>query len=185
MFTIPHAIYPAPDNFAEYKKKLLKIFDEDTKYKHNLGREIKTDYFYNDDNASLPSYCSLVEEALSPYLQQTEKSMGFKLQIRAMWYQQSIKGQAHGVHNHGATGFSAVWYVEFDPNEHTATTFYAPFNDIFSGDPVHCIPKIKEGDLVIFPSFMLHEQLKNSSNKRRTIVSFNIKGHTSQRRDWK
>jgi hypothetical protein len=183
MFTIPHAIYPALDNFAEYKKKLLKIFDEDKRCKHNPDKQIKTDYFYNSDNTSHPSYCSLVEEALSPYLQQTEKSMGFELKIRSMWYQQSKKGQAHGVHNHGPKGFSAVWYVEFDPNEHLGTTFHAPFPDILTGELLSYTPPVKEGDLVIFPSHMLHEQLENSSNKRRSIVSFNIKGYTDL--DWK
>jgi ectoine hydroxylase-related dioxygenase (phytanoyl-CoA dioxygenase family) len=36
-------------------------------------------------------------------------------------------------------------------------------------------PKVKEGDLIIFPSTIQHEASTNMSNKRRTIISFNLK----------
>ncbi len=40
------------------------------------------------------------------------------------------------------------------------------------GDPV----KFGAGDLVIFPSTVAHNAPENKSDKRRTIVSFNIRG---------
>ena len=180
MFSLPHGFFPAPDNFADYKKKLLKVFAEDKRCEYdNHHREAKTDYYYNIDNASYPSYLSLVTEAVSPHLQRIEKSMGCKLEIEEMWYQQSKKGQSHAVHTHGSMGFSAVWYVEFNPQEHLATTFYAPFNDPLTGEMLSFTPPVKEGDLIIFPSYLLHEQKENPSKQRRSIVSFNIMGQSS------
>ena len=35
-------------------------------------------------------------------------------------------------------------------------------------------PKVKEGDLFIFPSFILHEAPINTSDEPRTIISFNL-----------
>ena len=93
-----------------------------------------------------------------------------------MWYQMTSGGESHQVHTHGATGLSCVWYLEFDPEVHKATTFYAPFHDPLSGDMIQHTPEVQEGDLVVFPSFLMHEQEGNDSDKRRTIISFNIEG---------
>jgi hypothetical protein len=32
---------------------------------------------------------------------------------------------------------------------------------------------VKEGDILIFPSFILHRGKRNKSNKTKTIISFN------------
>ena len=37
------------------------------------------------------------------------------------------------------------------------------------------VPKVKEGDLILFPSMIQHEASSNMSDKRRTIISFNLK----------
>ena len=75
-------------------------------------------------------------------------------------------------------GWSAVLYVEFDDKEHSATTFYCPYMSnkrSFLGGYDTYIPKVKEGDLIIFPSIIQHEASTNMSDKRRTIISFNLK----------
>ena len=59
---------------------------------------------------------------------------------------------------------------------HEATKFYSPFNDPATGDLMEYQPFVKEGDLVIFPSYLLHEGPVNKSDKERVIVSFNIMG---------
>lgn len=82
----------------------------------------------------------------------------------------------HGVHNHGHSGWSAVLYVEFDPEYHTATKFYSPFNNPWSGRLQTFIPPVNEGDLVIFPATISHEALPNESERLRTIISFNLRG---------
>ena len=38
-------------------------------------------------------------------------------------------------------------------------------------------PKVKEGDMILFPSSLLHEAPLNKSDKRRTIISYNIRGY--------
>ena len=98
--------------------------------------------------------------------------------MNAIWFQSYEKYNNFKVHNHGIGGWSAVLYVEFDDEEHSATTFYSPHmsnNRSTLGQYETYEPKVKEGDLIIFPSTIQHEASTNMSNKRRTIISFNLK----------
>ena len=67
-------------------------------------------------------------------------------------------------------------YVEFNSAEHEATKFYSPFTEPVNGDLMEYQPIVKEGDLLIFPSSLLHEGPMNKSDHERVIVSFNIMG---------
>ena len=79
------------------------------------------------------------------------------------------------MHQHGATGFSAVLYLKFDPACHEATKFYSPFNDPATGDLLKYQPFCKKrGRFGYLPIISLHEGPMNKSTKERTIVSFNI-----------
>ena len=78
-------------------------------------------------------------------------------------------------HTHGISDFSAVLYHEFVPG-HTATEFWAPYKNPLSGNDYVHVPDVKEGDLVIFPSTIIHYAVPNDSDHQRTIFSFNFKG---------
>ena len=90
-----------------------------------------------------------------------------------MWFQTALKGMKHTCHNHGL-GWSAIIYVDFDANYHTATKFYSPFPNPFNGSVESYIPTIEEGTLLIFPSNIVHEALPNTSDLPRSIISFNL-----------
>lgn len=86
------------------------------------------------------------------------------INIDNWWFQQYEKDSYHGWHNHIASTFSNVYYLELpDPSETT---------EIFSGKNKSSLINAKEGDLVIFPAFMPHKAL-NSSDRRRTTLVFN------------
>lgn len=182
MFSVPFEHYPAPPDFAKHREELLEIFSKDENSSHRMTKtgevihDLKTDFFHNDKHRMYPKYFGKVTTALAPHLMQIEKNIGYKLDITTMWYQQAGHGQYHQVHNHGSVGMSCVWYLEFDPAVHSATTFYCPFPDPLTGDLNQNTPEVREGDFVVFPAFLLHEQQPNDSDKRRTIVSFNIAG---------
>ena len=94
-----------------------------------------------------------------------------------MWFERSFESNYHGAHNHGSLGFSAVLFVEFDPLEHKPTRLIAPFNGFYSGGLIEHRPEgVNEGTLLIWPSILLHDIEPNRSKKRRTIISFNIRG---------
>ena len=80
----------------------------------------------------------------------------------------------HLVHNHGSIGFSGILFVSFNENLHTATRFYSPFNNFIDGSVIGYRPVVKEGDLLIWPSSILHEAESNHSEEDRIIISFNL-----------
>ena len=137
-----------------------------------------TDYhdLERSNYSSIPEYASVVQNCVSEEMNYVSKLINYPAALLGMWYERSEKNERHAVHNHGACGFSAVLYVDFDPEVHESTKFYFPFPDPMSGSIHSFNPIAKEGDLVVFPSSMLHEATPNQSDKPRTIISFNIMG---------
>tara|TARA_B100000287_G_scaffold201493_1_gene190318 strand:- start:1403 stop:1945 length:543 start_codon:yes stop_codon:yes gene_type:complete len=172
MFCVPFEHYQPIENHQQAKEHMLELFSMCGEDKNGM----RTDFFLNDVNQSLPSYYHTLIMYLYDYIQDLENQMEFRAKINSMWYQQTTRGQYHEVHNHGSVGLSCVWYLEFDPSVHQATTFYCPFADPLTGDLLQETPKVKEGDLIVFPSYLLHEQKPNQSDVRRTAVSFNLDG---------
>ena len=64
--------------------------------------------------------------------------------------------------------------MDFDNTKHTSTKFYAPFNNFLTGFNMDHQPNVIEGDLVLFPSSIMHENVCNESSKKRTVISFNV-----------
>lgn len=164
LFKIPFKQYSIPD--WEHHKKL--ILDA-------LPKDDYTDFFALKGKG-LPSYISTVGDAIDPCMKDFSQTYPPGVFLSSMWYERSRKFDAHGPHNHGATGFSAILYVDFDQSEHESTVFYSPFNDPMNGDDMSFQPVVREGDLIIFPAMILHEGPMNMSEKERVIVSFNIMG---------
>ncbi len=171
MFEIPFRHYPKVKNHNFYKDKILKLINEDDLTVLKDGKKcVKTDYFKPVTRHPTP-YQKLVFEALNDYLNDFKS---LNLRVARMWYQQSSLGQYHGVHNHGAIGLACVWYLEFNPKVHTGTNFIAPFADFLTGDAITNTALVEEGDFIVFPSYLLHQQLTNESEERRTIISMNL-----------
>lgn len=87
--------------------------------------------------------------------------------LKDLWFQQYKKGNTHSWHTHGEN-FTGVYYVELDKDS-PKTQIVNPFDNstVYELD-------VSEGDLVIFPSFVLHRAPKIQNDIRKTIVSFNM-----------
>lgn len=177
MFSIPIVHYPMA-NWAENKKKILDALPaEDETQADPQDNGLYTDFFINSKagNEELPSYFHTVLGVIRPYLADFTEER--RLEFVDMWYQKYYKNVEHKVHTHGHSGWSAVIYVEFDPEVHEPTMFYSPFMNPWNGNLETFQPPVNEGDMVLFPTTVMHEAPVNRSDKRRTIVSFNIRGH--------
>jgi|TARA_B100001964_G_C14233290_1_gene601147 hypothetical protein len=96
--------------------------------------------------------------------------------IYDMWHQVTDQFHCHMVHNHGATGFSACMYLNFVQGEHLPTRFYAPFPDAATGYSLDYMDlNTNEGDIVFFPSGILHESPINLSETPREIIAMNFR----------
>jgi len=180
MFSVPIIHYPIA-NWAENKKKILDALPEENKeHQDPQDNGLFTDFFVNSaaECEEMPPYAETIISVIKPYL--AEFTDQRRVEFSDMWYQKYYKGVSHGVHNHGHSGWSSVIYVEFDPDVHQATTFYSPFRNPWNGNLELFHPPVNEGDMVIFPATVMHEAAPNKSDKRRTIVSYNLRGHVDR-----
>ena len=101
----------------------------------------------------------------SDYLGDVANTMGFdNIVLTAIWYQQYIKDSMHGWHTHG-DNYTGVYYLEL--HEDSPATELIDNKNIMRLD-------VKEGDFVVFPSFIKHRAPKILDNNRKTIISFNF-----------
>ena len=175
MFTVPIVHYPI-ENWSENKKKILDALPpEDDSQLEPSGSGLYTDFFINGKVKEFPSYFHTVVDVIKPYLKNFMD--GNPVEFVEMWYQKYYNMVEHKTHCHGFTGWSSIIYVEFDPKVHQSTRFFSPFRQPWDCDVEVFQPKVKEGDMILFPSSVLHEAPVNRTDTRRTIISYNIRGY--------
>ncbi len=87
--------------------------------------------------------------------------------VNKIWYQiyEANSGDYHGWHDHMPNPFlSNIWYLELPKGYGTE---FKVKNKIIK-------PKVKTGDLIVFPPNILHRSPPNNSNEIKSIVSFNL-----------
>jgi len=109
---------------------------------------------------------------IKPYIQKQLKKyanyLGYNdVVIKGMWFQQYNTNGKHGWHIHGEN-YTGVYYVTFN-NKCGKTELINPL----SQDKKFTI-NAKEGDIVIFPSFVIHRASEQKTNDIKLIISFNI-----------
>jgi hypothetical protein len=177
MFSIPLFRFEQA-NWKEKKSRILRALPKLTDSHVSLDKDSNTDYYLNNMGKSLPAYTSTVMDCLSNSMYEF-CARGFPVDpvVTPMWFETSYKSNYHGAHNHGSLGYSAILFVEFDPEVHTPTRFIAPFMNFYTGSLIDHWPKnVAEGTLLIVPSVILHDVQPNQTDKARTVIAFNIAG---------
>ena len=100
------------------------------------------------------------------YLKISKKLYGkhsniIKLIIHNYWFQMYDKDSTHVWHTHAERQFTNVYFLELS-NKKYATNIFGIKN-----------LNVREGDLLTFPSYLLHRSPVNKTNERKTIISFN------------
>ena len=113
-------------------------------------------------------WVKLLKPHIEDYLNKLAVALGYQSSIiDEFWFQQYVNGDSHGWHTHGSN-FTGVYYLELDNN--------SPKTEII--EPIKQNKKIvldvKEGDIVMFPSYTIHRAPIINNNIRKTIVSFNF-----------
>jgi hypothetical protein len=157
-FSIPIYRYKV-ENWNIKKKKLLDLFD---KFENKIVGNVITSPF------------NIQTDILLDEIKLFEKEIKINFYLTNVWFQKYEKNMNHAVHNHGPIGFSSICFVEYDKNFHKATTFISPFGNYITGELERYEPEVDEGDIIFFPSNLLHYAPVNLSNKTRIIMSFNL-----------
>lgn len=148
------------------KQSLLNIIDA------TQGEEIldeqshihKTDYFQQ----SQLDYFSVFHAHAQDFYQQLRLTYCvLEFDITNTWYQQYHLNDTHSWHFHSYSNISFVYYIELN-DARDSTQFYDVSNkQIYQMNAV-------EGDIVIFPSSLLHRSPQLMYSKRKTVISGNI-----------
>lgn len=150
------------ENFQEYKPKLLQLVS-DMIITNDIQLNEKG-YYYDFNIPKAPrTYLDLFAECIKPSIKQVEEKYGLEVKsfIGNPWFQQYEQGSDFGWHQHGGH-WAVVFYVELpEMTESTEFLNYGQFN-------------VKEGDVIFFPTFLVHRSPKIISNQRKTIIATNI-----------
>ena len=157
----------------EYKKKQMTDALSDSVYTRPTLTNGMTDF--ETDRGSPRTYVDKFMAIFEEELQQFGKDLKVEqFKISDIWSVQYKKGDHHPVHTHGRTNLSGILYLDYDSNEHTPTNFVTNTINTSTNMTDIVTPIIKEGDIFIFPSNVLHFTVPNKSDKIRKIVSFDI-----------
>ena len=154
------------------KKDILKLINN---YKAD---SFKNKDIYNDDLIKKLDWNNAREwerpwvKVLLPFIKdhfiKCAKKLNFEdYFLRALWFQQYAENGMHGWHIH-EQNYTGVYYLEL-PQSAPLTELIDP-TDIKNKFKI----KAKEGDIVIFPSFVIHRSGRMQTKDRKTIVSFNL-----------
>ena len=113
-------------------------------------------------------YAELVEQRVRDCLVDFSKSNSYYsgVELRCFFYQQYGRKQYHGWHIHDCQ-YSGVYYLDL-PKETPKTQYIDPLTGNI------CQLDIEEGDVIAFPSFLVHQAPPNESDILKTIISFNF-----------
>tara|TARA_B100001996_G_scaffold369692_1_gene343347 strand:+ start:65 stop:619 length:555 start_codon:yes stop_codon:yes gene_type:complete len=167
IFEFPSFQYEIDD--WEFKKKgLLNRIDK--------GKLVRTELqpFETDRQTAGKTYIHYLQDFLKDILDEFCKEAEVSCSMTDAWCVRYQKGDQQTIHNHRGWGFSGVLYVEYDPKVHTPTCFMAPWNDPRSDTTILAYPQVKEGMVIIMPSFSHHFVHPNKVRKQRTVIAFDL-----------
>ena len=167
LFYTPLFSYEVKD--WDRKKKLLQALSSHQEFKKEEGEYVASDF-----RAKKVEWTK-IELVIRDELEKFKKQVNLPLQVDAYWFEKGGKGDQHLIHNHGATGFSAVMYIDYDEEEHTPTQFVCPFNNMIGWVDVYSPRDIRSGSVIFFPSYVHHYTLPCESEKERLVLSWNMK----------
>ena len=123
-----------------------------------------------------------------------------KAMIHESWVNYYKGGMNQEEHDHLPSFYSGIHYIKFSDHEpvHLMNPLFQMYNMIYSSgvrgcdddalaahpfSKQYCCPEVKEGDIIIFPSFIRHRVNAVNSGDARISVAFNIntiEGSTSR-----
>ena len=166
----------------EFPSYQYEVDDWEFKKKGLLNRINKSDFkrtelqtFETDRQTAGKSYVHYLQDFLKDILWEFCQEAKVTCSMTDAWCVRYQKGDQQTIHNHRGWGFSGVLYVEYDPKVHTPTCFMAPWQDPRRDTTILQYPQhVKEGSVIISPSFTHHFVHPNNSKKPRTVISFDL-----------
>ena len=149
--------------------------------------ELKTGEAWQSGHAlhrreELRELCDCVSRAAASVLQFL--NIGERaIEITGCWANVSAPGAAQRAHSHPNNYLSAVYYVRTWPGADTinfhdprsqAGVIRPPVTELTGANTDQVVVRVKNGTLLVFPSYLHHSVAANASGETRVSVSFNL-----------
>jgi hypothetical protein len=161
------------DQHEKLKDETLKLIER-SPFEHVVNPLVDTDITRTDWNNAADfqrDWVGYLKKDLLSKMLDIYSCLGYSgYRINEIWYQQYQKTAQHGWHTH-TSNLTNVYYLEL-PENCSKTQIVVPYDQ----DKIIELD-VKEGDIVCFPSFVIHRATPNLSNSRKTIISFNTDLH--------
>jgi hypothetical protein len=175
-------IFPIPVNIQQSKNWITKktlILQHLSEISNNISLQnsVYTDYHFNIAN-KIHHYPHKIKEWFYDELLslKNELNVPYDFTVLNAWFELSNKGNYHNLHNHGKEGYSAVCYINYNPEIHHPLVFQSAFLDPITGKNITYSPLgVIEGTIIFFPSSLDHYTIPNKSNEDRLVLSFNLR----------
>ena len=160
------------EDHLKLKNQILNEINNQKEFDRLVETEDAVDITRCDWNTSRwdynRSWLQVVKPALFTYLQQVTDLLGYaEFKLREIWFQQYEQNSLHGWHVHGSN-WTNVYFLEL-PDDCPKTQFIDPYNQNTIKEFA-----VEEGDILTFPSYVIHRAPINSSANRKTIISWNM-----------
>jgi uncharacterized protein (TIGR02466 family) len=104
-------------------------------------------------------------------------------EITGCWATVLARGATHKAHSHPNNFLSGVYYVRtwpgadtinFHDPRHQASVIRPPVVELTAGNTDQVVVRVKNGTLLIFPSYLEHSVDANTGDEERVSISFNL-----------
>ena len=157
-------------------------------YSLRLGqRELKSGEAWQSGHTlhlreELPALCDCVSRSAATVLQFLKIGEP-AIEITGCWVNLYGPGAAHRMHSHPNNYLSAVYYVRtwpgadtinfHDPRSQTEV-IRPPVTELTAANTDQVVVRVKDGTLLVFPSYLHHSVDANASGETRVSLSFNL-----------
>lgn len=173
LFEIPFFKIACP-NWKTRKKKLKSITKNHTLERKNFNTfhtsrgGCLTGRGINENFAD--TFTNLFQEEFQSFGQTFDYK---ELKIKDIWTVAYEQNDYQVAHQHGMTHWSGILYYDYDPQQ-PSTVFIQPWHSFNTGHTTLRSLETKEGDMVFFPSFLLHFCPNNPLKKIRSVISWDL-----------
>ena len=192
-------LFPEPifkykfNDYQNFNEKLGKyIYDLHEKDKKGIQRSNRGGWHSENFKLSEPnSIQQKFAQEVQKYILNAFQNMGWRIKdknirLKEMWAIINKKNNFNVIHTHPNCYLSAAYYVKAPINcgkfeiEHPNIAKKYAYPEVETRNELNlevASIEIKEGDLLLFPSYLPHKVSQNFSDEDRIVISFNVDIH--------
>ena len=161
--------YSLPDH-TEIRDQLLDLIDQYDQVNPCKDPVTKTDFYdaicwTPSENEYYSIFNQVAHETL--YRELAKRYCIEDFCVLNAWFQQYINGSSHGWHLHANSNISMSYFLELSDKKYSTEFLDTTTKSKFQLD-------VKEGDVIIFPSHVIHRSPVISSDVRKTTIAINL-----------